>query len=358
MTTQDTYSQSAGTCDESRCALLAEIDSLKQQLQDVRHQLSILQQKEDARLQAETRPGKVALPLHTRDHVREMQEYVVLDFETTGYSPSSSSVIECGAVLVLGGNVVDTFHTLVKPPKRIPKKVSDLTGLTNEDLTDAPSADTVARRLRAFISDFPIMAHNAQFDADFLESLYEKAGITARIKYADTLELVQHVFPDLHRYSLGALIEEFHLSDCEQTHRALDDALCTQRLFALCADRLLHPPKTAEHRFPTDNFRNLCPQGEVPQDHPLNGKAVVFTGDLSIPREQAAQMAVNVGAVVRSSVSKKTDYVVVGAANLALVGSDGISTKEKTARQLAAAGVPIQIIDEQAFLALVHTGGY
>ena len=83
----------------------------------------------------------------------------------------------------------------------------------------------------------------------------------------------------------------------------------------------------------------------------------MFTGELHISRAEAMQLAVDVGAKVTSSVSKKTDYVVVGKQDLALVGEDGMSTKEERAHALNSEGVAnIQIIGEAEFLALIHQG--
>lgn len=89
---------------------------------------------------------------------------------------------------------------------------------------------------------------------------------------------------------------------------------------------------------------------------PLWGRIVVFTGNLpSIPRHQAIQIAVNCGAVIRGSVSSKTNYLVVGEQDLDIVGLDGMSTKQERALELNSAGKGhIQIIDEAEFLRLAN----
>jgi len=87
--------------------------------------------------------------------------------------------------------------------------------------------------------------------------------------------------------------------------------------------------------------------------HALFGKNVVLTGDLeSLTRPAAMQKIVNVGGIVKSSVSAKTDYLVVGKQDLSVVGSDGLSSKERKAHELIESGKEIVILNEQEFLDL------
>ena len=93
----------------------------------------------------------------------------------------------------------------------------------------------------------------------------------------------------------------------------------------------------------------------IDSNNPLYGKSVVFTGELSMDRSQAMQLAVNAGASVKTSVSRKTDYLIVGKQDLQLVGEDGMSTKEEKAHALNNAGsANVKIIDEATFLQLVE----
>ena len=333
--------------------LSIQIDMLSQQLKDAQSQLLIMKQREAAWMAI---PGSSEISITTKKQLLLARNYVVIDFETTGFSPKYDSIIECGAVLVQNGDVSATFNSLVKPKRRISKRISELTGITNDDLKCAADAVEVAHRLYAFTSNLPIVAHNASFDIGFLEALYDEAGISSRIQFVDTLRLARHVFPDIYEYSLNALIDEFHLSKGCQTHRALDDAICTQRLFALLTEQFPDErPQPKAAPFEQKDYLHLSPQTDVPLSHPFYGKTLVFTGELSISRQEAAQKAVNFGAVIRDAVSKKTDFVIVGRQDPNLVGHNGMSSKEKAARHLADAGHPIQIIDEQKFHVLLQS---
>ena len=99
-----------------------------------------------------------------------------------------------------------------------------------------------------------------------------------------------------------------------------------------------------------------CQKSTPDPNHPFYQKKLVFTGTLKIPRIQAAQMAVDRGAVLSGSVSKKTDYLIVGEQDPVLVGEPIISSKEKRAIELNDSGEAcIHIIREEEFLRLLHT---
>ena len=94
---------------------------------------------------------------------------------------------------------------------------------------------------------------------------------------------------------------------------------------------------------------------EKENKHPFFMKNIVFTGDMHMSRQEAAQLATDVGGIVKTSVSSKTHYLVVGKQDLALVGQDGMSTKEEKAQALNQSGkAHIKVISEHEFLALLY----
>ena len=102
------------------------------------------------------------------------------------------------------------------------------------------------------------------------------------------------------------------------------------------------------------DFRALAPNPDADPQNPFFGKAVVFTGDLALPRAEAAAAVSQLGASVKSSVSRHTDYLVVGMQDAALVGAKGCSTKEQKAAQLNESGkAEIKVLDEPQFMALL-----
>lgn len=94
-------------------------------------------------------------------------DFVVLDIETTDFSPAKGGrIIEIAAVKVVGNKIVDRFSELVNPGLAIPKKIIDLTSITNEMVESAPSVNEVLQRFWQFIDGYVVVAHNAKFDWD------------------------------------------------------------------------------------------------------------------------------------------------------------------------------------------------
>ena len=161
-------------------------------------------------------------------------DYVVFDLETTGLSPFKDEIIEIGAVRVdKDGKIVGTFTTLVKPSQPVSEFIQNLTGISNEMLSDAPSIYTVLPRFADFVGDSILVGHNVTFDIAFVQ---QKAKIYKETKflnpYVDTLSLTRKVYPNLKSYKLQDLIKEFNLKTYA-AHRALADVVATQQLFEL-----------------------------------------------------------------------------------------------------------------------------
>lgn len=159
--------------------------------------------------------------------------YVAFDFETTGLSKTKDKIIEVGAVKVRKGQKIETFSELVNPEMNITKEITEITGITNSDVWDAPTQWVIIPEFCRFFEGFPLVAHNADFDIGFLAKAIQDCGGDADLQYCDTLELSREKIPGLQNYKLATLIREFNLADGDQTHRALDDAMAVTNLFEL-----------------------------------------------------------------------------------------------------------------------------
>lgn len=164
------------------------------------------------------------------------KDYVMLDTETTGFSANTDRIIEIGAIKCINDVPAETFTTFVNPDMHIPSNVSRLTGITDIDVRSAPQFSEIAEELMAFIGDLPVVAHNAHFDARFLASELNWAGLDYVFKAIDTLQLSRIAFPHLANHKLKTLIHELGLTDHEQQHRALDDAEVGHQLFLRCKE--------------------------------------------------------------------------------------------------------------------------
>ncbi|MFA5676243.1 MAG: PolC-type DNA polymerase III [Christensenellales bacterium] len=162
-------------------------------------------------------------------------EYVVFDIETTGLNPNSCGITEIGAVRLIKGEITDTFSTFVNPGMPISPQITDLTGITDEMVKDAPRVDEALRMFKEFAGDKPLAAHNASFDLSFIEKYGEDSGISFENERLDTLWLIKRMFPDHKSYSLGKLAADFGISF--KHHRALNDAECTAKLMIKCFEQ-------------------------------------------------------------------------------------------------------------------------
>ena len=284
-------------------------------------------------------------------------DYIVLDVETTGLSEDTDEIIEVAAIRVSGGRVVDQYESLVHPRRLIPPNITDLTGITNRDVRSAPAITEVMQALDRFWPEgIPAVAHNAPFDLKFVGKALCAAGCSREIQYIDTLPLARDAFPGLPDYKLNTLISVLCLSEDEQEHRAMSDVEYAHKLYLRCVEAI---SASDDYRYtgpvrPSDVHRTV---EDIDPTHPLYGKNIVFTGDLSISRREAMQLAVNVGAAVKSTVSSKTDYLVVGVQDTAVVGKDGMSSKEEKAQGLNDCGkAHIRVIREGEFMLLIKGG--
>lgn len=161
--------------------------------------------------------------------------YVALDIETTGLDPERDAILEIGAVRFKGSRTYQTFSRLVNPGRPIPYKIQQLTGITPNDIEDAPPLSAVLPDLNRFVGDAPIIGHNIGFDLGFLR----KQGLFHANNGIDTFELASILLPHASRYSLAALLSylQIELPPDGQAHRALDDAQATRQLFEALLDQ-------------------------------------------------------------------------------------------------------------------------
>lgn len=158
--------------------------------------------------------------------------YVALDLETTGLNPERDAILEIGAVKFRDDRVLDTWSSLVNPQRPIPYKITQLTGIRQEDVEKAPSFKSVTEPLMRFVQNYPIIGHNVSFDLGFLK----RYGLFLNNLSIDTFGLASILMPHASRYSLGMLAEAAGIS-FPSRHRALEDALATKDLFLALFER-------------------------------------------------------------------------------------------------------------------------
>lgn len=150
--------------------------------------------------------------------------FVVFDLETTGLSPTNDAMTEIGAVLVKNGEIIEEFGTFVNPKRPISEKITKLTGITDEMVTDAPEEAEALRAFLDFVDGRVLVAHNGHdFDIRFIMAAAGRCGIPLKPACIDTLPLAQSLYTKLRNYKLDT-IGKFVEIPPFQHHRAIDDA--------------------------------------------------------------------------------------------------------------------------------------
>lgn len=158
-------------------------------------------------------------------------DFIAFDLETTGIRPESDAVVEVGAARFAGGEVVDTFGTLIDPQRPIPPDASAVNGITDEMVAGQPDIATVLDQLADFCGELPLVAHNAPFDFKFLLFAVRRHRARAPAGVVlDSCSLSRCVFPGMLNYKLGTLVSHFGFP-IGTLHRAVEDSICCGRLF-------------------------------------------------------------------------------------------------------------------------------
>ena len=164
-------------------------------------------------------------------------EFCHFDIETTGLSAHTCSIIEIGAVIGRGDQVLGTFHTMVDPGCPIPAEITKLTGITDQMVKGAPGPEQAVRDFLAFAQDRVLVAHNANFDVGFIKKACQDYGLSFENAYLDTLSLSRYLNTDLKKHTLDSLQQYFELESFNH-HRADDDAAILAKIFAKMAQKL------------------------------------------------------------------------------------------------------------------------
>jgi DNA polymerase III epsilon subunit family exonuclease len=164
--------------------------------------------------------------------------FVAFDTETTGLYPGYDQLVEIAACRFTDGAIIDTFQTLVNPEREIPSEITELHGITDEMVADAPKSCEAVAAFLEYIGNDPLIAHNAPFDENFISFNCHKSGLHApQNPIYDTLILSRRLFPELRGHGLAALTAAFEIVH-EVKHRGMPDVMGTRGVFMECLRRL------------------------------------------------------------------------------------------------------------------------
>ncbi len=166
--------------------------------------------------------------------------YVVFDTETTGFYAGSDQMIEIGAVKIKDGKVIDRFDELIDPHRPLPKKITELTFITDEMVSGKDNEENVTKRFLDWAGDLPMVAHNAKFDISFMKAACNKYNFPEfKSCVLDTMSMARMLHPEWPNHKLQTLTKKLDIPwDEEKHHRADYDAEGTALAFYKMAKSL------------------------------------------------------------------------------------------------------------------------
>lgn len=178
--------------------------------------------------------------LYSKTRIKKfVDDYVVFDLETTGFSPNDSEIIEISALKYKNNTLIDSFSKLVKPSISIPNKITKLTGITNEDVANCDTIDKVLPNFINFIENYTLVAHNGSFDFSFIEKYINELNMDYKDNSnIDTLYLARKYLPELNNHKLETLKKHFKLDNA--SHRATADCETTNVVYQYCKEKELN----------------------------------------------------------------------------------------------------------------------
>ena len=306
------------------------------------------------------------------------QSFAAIDFETATSERNSACAV--GVVVFEQGSPTDTLSLLIRPPgNRYDGFNTMIHGIGPSDTRRSPGFPQVWEQVAEMLDGRLVIAHNTAFDLSVLRRSAEHHGYEPDpFPFACTYRIARSAMPDASSWSLDVLADDFGIPLSH--HDPLSDALAAGLLWLALPERFgtTHSDLLASLGYrlgychldgykPFSNAavsssgssksfsaKDFTPNGEPDPEGLLFSTRIVFTGTLeSMPRREAFQAAVDAGAKPSQSVSKRTNYLVVGSTDLRKVGETGRSSKHRKAITLAAEGSPVEIIDEDQFICLL-----
>lgn len=285
-----------------------------------------------------------------------IDDYCVIDLETTGLSAKYDSIIEIGIIKIRNNTIVKEYSQLINPGFKIDNYITELTGITDEMLCGMPKIEDVKKDVLSFIENDILIGHNIVFDINFLRNNLDSY---LENDYIDTLQLSRKVYTELKHHRLKDMVIYLNLSS--NTHRAINDCISTKELYDQIKNEISDKNIIIEDLFKSKNKKHtldissIVPTNNVDENNFFYGKHCVFTGKLDkMIRKDAMQLIVNIGGILDKSVTKSTNYLILGNNDYCSSIKNGKSSKQKKAELLKIDGNDIEIIDENTFYELIN----
>ncbi len=291
-------------------------------------------------------------------------DYTVIDVETTDFHFFYGDIIEVGAVKVRNNQIVDQYSELLKLHTKLPPYITEITGITNEMLQNARNPYDVISDFFSFIGNDVLVAHNANFDINFLYDLHVELELPPLSNdFVDTLRLSRRVHKDFANHKLDTLCEFYNIERIG--HRSLSDCISTLQVYSelyrniLNNEQILSSKKKGiiapnERIYKIDLQSVLGSLDVTDEDNYFFNKSICFTGRMDyLTKYEAAQLIEKLGAVPCSNVNKNTNLLVLGNLQYQQETYGDKSNKHKKVESLIADGFDIEILTESDFLEII-----
>lgn len=285
------------------------------------------------------------------------EKYTIIDIETTGLSPAWDEIIEIAAIRYEKGVKTDEYLTLVHPENDVDEYITELTGITNEMLTDAPTISECIGAFADFVGESILVGYNVNFDINFIyDNMLQYLEKPLSNDFVDVMRIARKELPELKHHRQADVLKFFNIN-IDRAHRALNDCEACNSCFMALREHIIAGGTTL------DGFCSLlcskngkrakdikATSNEFDECHQLYGKVCVFTGALEkMSRAEAMQLIANLGGIPADGVTKKTNLLILGNNDYCKTIKDGKSSKQKKAEKLILDGADLQVIPEQVF---------
>lgn len=309
-------------------------------------------------------PSHIERPEKGKSLIEFPGEFVAIDLETTGFSPSVDQILEFGAIRYEKGTMTDSFSSLVRyeDGSLLDDFITELTGITKEMISTAPVISDVLPKYLDFVGDSIILGHNVNFDINFIydESvrLFNKPFTN---DYIDTMRISRRLHPEEKHHRLSDLSDRYSIEK-EGLHRSLFDCRSTISCYENMRDEILEKYVTFDSFIKNvSRSRSGVKASDITGDKTKEhidcifyNKVCVITGKLDrYTRKDAMQLIADIGGINADSVTKKTNYLILGNMDYAANIKNGKSNKLKKAEELKMAGNDIEIIPEDVFYEMI-----
>lgn len=289
--------------------------------------------------------------------IRNLKDYVVLDLETTGFSPAFDEIIEVGAIKVRDSQIVSEFNKIINVGHELPEFITELTGITDEDIRNGEDLGAVLQELELFIEESLIIGHNISFDLRFLNASsideYKNDNL-------DTMIISRRMFKEERHHRLKDLKTRFDIKT--ESHRALSDTFATFQIFKKLQDNASRnniediDGLLSKHgkRPLLERMKDFNIPANLDEESLIYGKNIVFTGKLErFVRAKAAAISEAMGAIPSDRITSQTNILVIGDTDYVHAKSGNKTTKMLKAEELIKKGSDLIIISETDFYNII-----